>query len=169
MNVNLNQTISELSDIKPQIDTVLEKFSNGSYESAKNSAIIETSRILSTIRHEMNNVNSNLFSIRSTLVDYGTKTENLDKKIVAKILADKLSGLASTANLIDSSSRMIIEKIVSISDNTMMRFRDGLNDLTEVLKRFDDNIQFLLKDLQVLLYDDVLALEENIKNWIYNF
>ena len=164
VNVNLNQTVSELSTIRPKIDTVLEKFSNGSYDSAKKSAIIETSHILSTIRHEMTGVNSNLFIIQSTLEDYGSKTENLDKKIVAKILADKLSSITLTANLIDSSSKLIIEKIVSISDTTLTNFHQGLKDLTTILERFDENIQFLLKDLQVLLYDDILVLEENIQN-----
>ena len=164
VNVNLNQSVVDLAEIKPKIDDVLEKFSNGSYSNSKDSAIIETSHILSTVRHKMNSVDSNMFVIQSSLSEIVSNTENLDKKIVSKILADKLSNIAMTANLIDSSSKMIMEKIVSITDQSLTSFHDGLRDLSKVLKRFDESLEHLLADLRVLKYDNILALERDIEN-----
>ena len=164
MNVNLNQSVVDLAEIKPKIDDVLEKFSNGSYVKAKDSAIIETSRILSTVRHQMNLVNSNMFGIQSSLTEIGSKTDNLDKKIVSKILADKLSNIAMTANLIDSSSKLIIEKIVSVTDQSLTSFHDGLRDLNKVLTKFDESLEHLLGELRVLKYSNILDLEREIEN-----
>ena len=77
----LNETSQSLDLITPKIEKILINVLDGYYNNSKKNAIVESSSILSYIKHNLNQNQAEMFEIFSSLSEISRNSKNLDKKI----------------------------------------------------------------------------------------